>query len=345
MPVVVNGNQAQVVWTSKKSSRPVGSTTENPEHISIALINNMPDAALEDTESQFFDLLNNAAADSSVVQIKLYSLPEIPRTERGEAHLNENYFDIDDLLNNRFDGVIVTGTEPCHSDLKSERYWPALSRVLDWAERNTHSAVLSCLAAHASVLYSDGISRHQLGEKQFGVFEYKKKTDNHLIKHLVEVVHTPHSRWNEVSEAELLECGYTILTSSSRDGVNSFAKQKRDSLFVHFQGHPEYSTETLLKEYRRDIKRYLRHERETYPSMPQGYFTVAVARMLTDFRNAVLCDPGDNIMTSFPELPINEPPRNTWAASSFGIYRNWLDYLVSKKAARSVPVAVTRMTS
>ena len=69
----------------------------------------------------------------------------------------------------------------------------------------------------------------------------------------------PHSRWNEVRADALTACGYEILTQSAEAGVDLFVKKKKDSLFVHFQGHPEYSVRTLLKEYRRDIKLSLIH--------------------------------------------------------------------------------------
>ena len=89
---------------------------------------------------------------------------------------------------------------------------------------------------------------------------------------------------------ELTACGYSVLTKSVQAGVDIFVKQKRKSLFVHFQGHPEYGALTLMKEYRRDIRRFLRKERETYPSMPLGYFDTTADKLLTDFRDAVLAD-------------------------------------------------------
>ena len=70
----------------------------------------------------------------------------------------------------------------------------------------------------------------------------------------------------------LAACGYIVLTQSAEGGVDTFVKKKKRSLFVHFQGHPEYGAQTLLKEYRRDIKRFLRGERETYPSDAKGLF-------------------------------------------------------------------------
>jgi homoserine O-succinyltransferase len=103
------------------------------ECISLALINNMPDPALEDTELQFFELLDIASGDVPVV-VKLYSLTGVPRTERGQQHLNSFYFDFDDLWNSRFDGVIVTGTEPHQPNLRDEPYWDLLTQVFDWAK-------------------------------------------------------------------------------------------------------------------------------------------------------------------------------------------------------------------
>ena len=237
----------------------------SPQRVRIALINNMPDAALEDTEVQFFGLLDSAAGHIPL-SLKLYSLPELPRSNAGQQHLKNFYFDINDLLNSRFDGVIMTGTEPRQPDLREEPYWPVLTNVLDWAERNTVSTVLSCLAAHAGVLHSDGIPRHRLPDKQFGVFHYQKVRCHPLTDGAGDVMQFPHSRWNEVRADALASCGYQILTQSAEAGVDSFVKIKRDSLFVHFQGHPEYGTRTLLKEYRRDIKRFLGERERPTPS-------------------------------------------------------------------------------
>ena len=131
---------------------------------------------------------------------------------------------------------------------------------------------------------------------------------------------------------ELTACGYLLLTQSSEGGVDSFVKKKKRSLFVHFQGHPEYEAQTLLKEYRRDTKRFLRRERETYPAMPKGYFDAAAARLLTEFRDVVLSDRREELMEGFPEAALVGGLKSTWRSSAMIIYRNWLQYVVSKKA-------------
>ena len=328
MPLIVEGGRVPPRWAREGTYRPVASN--NTDHLNIALINNMPDAALEDTELQFFDLLDEASGDNPIF-LKLHSLTGIPRTDHGQRHLNSFYNSLDELWQNRFDGLIITGTEPRQPNLRDEPYWRVLADMLDWAERNTASTILSCLAAHASVLHSDGIGRHRLPDKRFGVFDFTKGA-NHLLAGTGEPVRFPHSRWNEVQADELAACGYSVLTQSVEGGVDTFVKKKKRSLFVHFQGHPEYGAETLLKEYRRDIKRYLRKERETYPTMPNGYFDAAVAGLLTNFQDVLLADRREELMDGFPEAALAGKLQRTWHSSATAIYRNWLRYLVLNKA-------------
>jgi homoserine O-succinyltransferase len=334
MSIVIDGGRVPKLLSRKNPSngeRPAVKHEVAPEPLRIALINNMPDSALEDTEVQFFELLESAAGDLPLC-LKLYSLPELPRSDAGQEHLRNFYHGIDDLLRSRFDGMIMTGTEPRQPDLRNEPYWPALTEVLKWAESATTSTVLSCLAAHAGVLHSDGIPRHRLGDKQFGVFEYAKVRCHSLTEHTGDAMQIPHSRWNEVRADALANCGYEILTQSAEAGVDLFVKKKKASLFVHFQGHPEYSVRTLLKEYRRDIKRFLRRERDTYPSMPQGYFDARATELLSEFRKAVEADPSEALMAKFPEAAVAEALRGTWKSSAASVYRNWLRYLQSRKA-------------
>jgi len=151
----------------------------------------------------------------------------------------------------------------------------------------------------------------------------------------------PHARWNEVRADALNSCGYEILLQSAQAGVDLFVKKKKDSLFVHFQGHPEYGIRTLLKEYRRDIKRFLRGERETYPTMPHGYFDDAAAKLLSEFRDKVVTNPREQLLEGFPEAAVASSLRGTWQASAASVYRKWLHYLVSRKAEASRLSAMT----
>lgn len=333
MPLTLKGGQAPARWIKGQCWQALEPRDRNHEQgncIEIALINNMPDAALADTEFQFCELLSTAAGDIPV-RIQLHSLPEICRSAPAQQHMHGRYLDIRDLLNNRFDAVIITGTEPRQPDLRQEAYWQTLVEVLDWAEQNTTSTILSCLAAHSSVLHSNGIERHLLDEKRFGVFDEKQVSQHTLTADVPDVIRIPHSRWNELRESDLVAGGYVPLTKSKEAGVGLFAKQMRGSLFVYVQGHPEYETQTLLKEYRRDIKRFLRHERETYPSLPHGYLNAEATKRMCNFREQALSNPQEDVLAAFPDSFVSKTLENGWHECGALIYRNWLRYVAARK--------------
>lgn len=336
MPVTIAKVQTLTTWAPKGSWHPQKAPALRHARnscVSIALVNNMPDAALEETELQFSSLIEAAAGDVAVT-MKFYSLPGIVRTGRAQERVTNEYFGVDDLWNSRFDGVIITGTEPRQPDLRKEPYWAELAKTFEWAERNTKSAVLSCLAAHAGVLHGDGIERQPLTDKRFGLFEERKTCDHALLRGASDPMPFPHSRWNELRTEQLSAAGYTVLTSSPEAGANLFVKRKRDSLFVHFQGHPEYGAQTLLKEYRRDVGRFLRKERETYPNMPSKYFDSEATRLLTDFRELAVTSGRADSMKSFPEQAIANRLTSPWRATAVCVYRNWLQYAASAEFKR-----------
>jgi homoserine O-succinyltransferase len=326
------------VFVEAVGGRPLGAREQhigsNSETIRIALVNNMPDAALEDTETQFRDLLNKASQGVSV-HLKLVSLPNVPRSKRGLERLEQLYYRIDELWKHSYDAIIVTGTEPKYADLRQEPYWSSLASLFDWAEHNTISTILSCLAAHAGVLYSDGIARVRLPDKMFGVFDFTKASEHALTSRSGDVLCFPHSRWNGLPADALAACGYQVLTRNGKAGVDSFVKRKGASLVVHFQGHPEYQAHTLFKEYRRDIKRFLLGERETYPTPPYGYFSNEAINYLNDFQRKALASRGEAVMAEFPEVLLTRDLRSGWHASAVRLYRNWFEFISEKKAETS----------
>jgi homoserine O-succinyltransferase len=293
----------------------------------------MPDPALQATERQFVALLG-AAADGLAVRLLPYALPDVPRTEWGREYVSRFYSPIDDLWDSGVDAIIVTGTEPRSPNLRDEPYWESLTRLLEWAEHHTHSAVWSCLATHAALLHMDGIDRRPLGEKRFGVFECECVGDHPLTADAPPRLRMPHSRWNEIPEDALTSCGYRVLTRSDAAGADAFVKQRK-SLFVFFQGHPEYEAQTLMLEYRRDIRRFLLRERETYPNMPEGYFDDAAVEALTALRGRALADRREEVLADFPTALAAETVTNTWRATAAVVYRNWLQYLYRYRPARA----------
>src|SRR5438552_14855833 len=281
----------------------------------------MPDAALDATERQFRALLS-AAADDIAVRLTLYTLPEVVRTDFGRRQVSA-YSTIDELWERHHDGLIVTGTEPRAADLKDEPFWGSLTKVLEWAESHTYSTILSCLAAHAGILHMDGITRRPLGDKRLGIFECVRVSDHPLTATAPNRLRMPHSRWNEIPEEALLACGYRVLTRSEDAGVDAFVKQRK-SLFVFFQGHPEYEGLTLLLEYRRDIGRFLRRERDTYPIMPYGYFDPETVETLTALRERAMVDRREELLAEFASAMAACKVTNTWRSTAEYLYRNWI---------------------
>ena len=314
----------------RRAAKAMAEKDIDPDCISIGLINNMPDSALIPTERQLFDLLN-AAAGKLVIKLHLYSMDAPQRTDWGRNYIRRFYRSIYELFNDSLDGIIITGAEPAADRLMDEPYWASFENVIEWAKQNTFSSVCSCLAVHGAVLHLDGIERHPLPDKCIGVFSQIKVTDHPLLLGVQERPKFPHSRWNEVREDDLLDGDYIILTKSAGAGVDCFIKQHQRSLFVYFQGHPEYDAQSLLGEYRRDIGRFLRHEHERYPAMPKFYFRRASEEVLRAFQQEALLKRRPELLASFPVERLSLELRNTWHAAAKRIYRNWILYLSARK--------------
>jgi homoserine O-succinyltransferase len=297
--------------------------------IVIGLVNNMPDAALRATERQFDDLLA-AASINRTLYLRYFALPEVPRGEGAQAHVNRNYESSAELWESRLDGLIVTGTEPRAAKLEDEPYWPALTKLIDWAEDHTISTVWSCLAAHAAVLHLDAIERRPLPRKLSGVFECVRSADHGIIIDVPGRWSMPHSRYNGVPEELLVQHNYQILARSAETGADLFIKEM-NSLLVFFQGHPEYEPDTLLREYRRDTGRFLVGERYDYPEMPSGYFDLDAVAALTTFRELALTDRNPDLVARFPTASVEGKLSCGWRQPAVRIYSNWLEYLVSHK--------------
>jgi homoserine O-succinyltransferase len=300
--------------------------------IHIGLVNNMPDSALEATERQFRTLLCDAAHGISV-HLSLFALPEVPRSEKARRRIGECYSSIGALWDIHLDGLIVTGAEPVARNLTEEPFWPSLAQLIDWAEHNTHSSVWSCLAAHAAVLRIDGIGRRPLSDKLFGVFECAKRSDHLLADQIPFRFCMPHSRWNDIPEDALSASDYRILTRLENGVVDTFVKQRK-TLFVFFQGHPEYDADSLLLEYRRDIRRFLNGEREFYPSMPQGYFDEDTATEWTMLRRLAAAERCEQSLANFRSSLQVAKVKSTWRLEAVRFYRNWLHYLSEQKDMR-----------
>jgi homoserine O-succinyltransferase len=141
----------------------------------------------------------------------------------------------------------------------------------------------------------------------------------------------PHSRFNGLAEKDLLEGGYRVLTRSPAIGVDMFARQEK-SFHLFFQGHPEYEATTLLREYRRDVARYLGGERESYPLLPQNYLGDAAEAAAIAFRERALLEPRPYLMSAFPMEQLAAGLEAPWTPSAIGIYEKWFEYVAARKS-------------
>jgi homoserine O-succinyltransferase/O-acetyltransferase len=303
--------------------------------LNIALVNNMPDAALAQTERQFGALLAAAAFDTSV-QVRYYSLPGLARGEAAAEHIRRTYRPLDELWDSPVDALIVTGCEPRAARVSDEPYWDQLRGVLAWGCRHTGSVIASCLAAHAALLAFDGVERRKLGTKRSGVFEQHVATDHPLGAGLTSRVRIPHSRLNDVPIAAVQSAGYRPIVSSADIGWTIATKDVDGCLLVLVQGHPEYEPETLLLEYRRDVRRYLHGERDAYPEPPQGYLAPEVEAEFDQFRASVEAAPDPAQLERFPFDRALVSVECPWRAPSARLYANWL----AEVARRALPVEV-----
>jgi homoserine O-succinyltransferase len=298
--------------------------------IRIGLINNMSDGAITRTEYHFTHLLQQAS-DGVPVEVVYYSLPAIHRSGKIREHMAASYEPIDALWDNPPDAFVVTGAEPRERSLQQEQYWSSLTSLIDWIDQLGVPAMFSCLAAHAAVLHLDGISRATLDDKCFGVFEHEAAQEHPVMDGAGQHMWLPHTRWNQVNEAELIRAGYQILSRSEAAGVGFFALQRR-SLWLFCQGHPEYEGPDLLREYRRDVGRFLSGQRATYPELPRSYFRETEIQMLLAFRQQAMAQSNVSIMERFPQIEHGAPTWDAWRPAAVTVFGNWLKPITATRA-------------
>ncbi len=323
MPVTVEG-------PFRTHLRHRGKFTRAATHtLRIALVNNMPDAALADTEAQFSGILG-AASGPHTVRLHLTALPEVARGDSAREHMGALYWPLEELLASAVDGLIVTGMEPGPGPLSDEPCWARFGELIAWARTHTASSIWSCLAAHAAVAHLDGIQRVRLDSKRFGVFEHALLGAHPLVAGVRAPLTMPHSRWNELPPERLRAAGYALLTGSAFTGADLFVKNV-GSLFVFFQGHPEYEATTLFREYRRDVARFVRGQLPGYPNLPHGCFDAEATAQLDTFRRQALqaCDP--ECLAQFPGDRVAGSLRNSWRDAAVRIYGNWLAFVAAAK--------------
>lgn len=290
----------------------------------IGFLNMMPDAALEATERQFIRLVGSC---NRIAQFFVYpfSVPGIQRSEATREYIERYYARFEDLRREGLDALIITGANVATPDVTREPFWEPLVDVVSWAQENVTSILCSCLATHALVKHFHGIERQPLPSKRWGVYSHRVCEPRHpLLREINTRFDVPHSRFNDVSRAQLESAGLRVLAESAEAGVHIAASRDQFRI-IYFQGHPEYDFNSLLKEYKREAHRFLAGELEAPPPFPEHYFSDQAAELAASWVHAATR--ARNAGEPVPEMPEREIEAlldNTWGDTAKAIVNNWL---------------------
>ncbi|MGW8309998.1 MAG: homoserine O-succinyltransferase MetA [Thiogranum sp.] len=290
----------------------------------IGLLNMMPDAALAATERQFFRLVGES---NPIAQFYVhpFTLPELKRSAEAQAYIDQYYEPVEKIKGEGLDALIVTGANVVGPELATQPFWEPLESVIGWAIDNVTSVLCSCLATHALLQFRYGQHRVPQAEKIWGVFPHRVVDKTHpLVNDVNTRFDVPHSRWNAVTRKQFDAAGVRVLVESEDVGVH-LATSADGLRMVFFQGHPEYDTVSLLKEYKREVMLYAAGKRADYPPFPQGYFGVREKAVLDEYRERLKAAraAGRNL-PEFPESLVATRLDNTWHDTAEAVVGNWM---------------------
>jgi len=339
MPIVAHNDlpsfarlreEGQVVLT------PARARQQEIRELHIGLLNMMPDAALAATERQFFRLVGES---NPIAQFYLhpFTLPQLKRSAKAQAHVDTYYDSFAQLREEGLDALIITGANVVGPELSSQPFWEPLIEVIDWAAQNVTSTLCSCLATHAVLQFRYGQQRIPQPDKIWGVFEHRVMAKAHpLVGDINTRFDVPHSRWNAVTPGQFEDAGLRILAQSDAVGVH-LATSADGLRFVFFQGHPEYDTVSLLKEYKREVLLFAAGDRADYPPFPANYLRLREQALLREYRRRLFdALAADADLPAFPEALIEPQVDNTWHDTAEAVLGNWMGlvYQVTNRERR-----------
>ncbi len=285
----------------------------------IGLLNMMPDTALLPTERQFSRLIGSSNLIAQF-HLHMFSFPEVPRTGSAKQHVDQFYHSVDEIKAMGLDGLIISGANPLQSELSLEPFWAPLCDIFDWAAESVTSVICSCLATHAYMHYKHGEARHALDKKCWGVYDHHVIEQNHpLTKAINHRFPVAHSRYNVMHKNQFEQHGFKVLVESEAAGVH-IATSPDGFRFILQQGHPEYDTHSLLKEYKREYLRVKDGTQTRFPALVENYFSPQATAILEECKDALL----ESEMPDFPETLLAERIENTWRDTSKAMINNWL---------------------
>lgn len=303
---------------------PERAQNQDIRELHIGLLNMMPDAALQATEQQFIRLVGSS---NQIAQFYIYpfTLPQQDRGAKARDHIDRYYFEFDALTEQGLDALIITGANVANPSLDQEPFWEPLIEVAEWATENVASILCSCLATHALLKHFHAIDRRRLLNKKWGVYSHKISRPEHpLMRDINTRFDAPHSRYNEINRSQLENAGLPILVESPEAGVH-LAVSPDQFRIVYFQGHPEYDAVSLLKEYKREVFRFLHGELDTAPPYPDHCFSIEAVKIAVEFlARCEAAKVAGQTVPEFPEAALRPTMDNTWGDTGKAIVNNWL---------------------
>ena len=234
--------------------------TQDIRELKIIVLNLMP--IKQETEVQLLRLLGNTP-----LQIDITLMRPITHESKNTSkeYLETFYQTFEEVKEKTFDGMIITGAPVEKMAFEDVTYWDELVEIMEWSKRHVTSTLHICWGAQAGLYYHYGIDKHELAEKQFGVFEHNRIQGGKILQGLDDIVYIPHSRHTGIAKEDILACEDLKLHLYSEDAGVALVASK-DGKQVFATGHAEYDPLTLNNEYQRDLLKDLPIER------PRNYY-------------------------------------------------------------------------
>ena len=277
-------NENIFVMTEKRAD------TQDIRPLKILILNLMPTKV--ETETQLLRLLGNTPLQ---IEIDLLQTATYEAKNVSKQHLLSFYKTFDEVKQNRYDGMIVTGAPVEHMEFEEVDYWEELVSIMKWANKNVYSTMYICWGAQAGLYYHYGIKKKPLEKKLFGIYKHNVLIPTHpLLRGFDDSFYAPHSRhtYNDFDDIKAVE-DLDILTFSEQAGVHICADRACRKFFI--SGHSEYDRCTLAGEYARDLEKGLNI------SVPANYF---------------------------PDNNANKLPIMNWRGASSLLFSNWVNHIV-----------------
>lgn len=264
--------------------------SQNIRPLEIIVLNLMP--IKQDTELQLLRGLSNTPLQIDVTFLQMSSHVS---KNTSASHIKKFYQTFEEIKNNNYDGMIITGAPVEKLDFEEVNYWDELTTVMEWSKKHVTSTIHICWGAQAGLYYHYGIKKELLPKKLSGVYKHRVMNRKEpLVRGFDDVFMAPHSRYTQASRQQIIDNPrLKVLADSDEAGIYIVLGDGGKEIFV--MGHPEYDRLTLDQEYKRDIDKGIE------PDLPVNYY---------------------------PDDDCNRKPLLSWRSHANNLYTNWLNYYV-----------------